>query len=396
MVIAFVYLNVLLYTTFGYMYFFAVRLTSFKPLYWIVLSIVVGLIINFHRYGVSLPAPRLKRLLIWVIPFFTLSVLSFIVVSDGSAASLQVLINYLKGGSMLIVFSLLLRERYLAFHAAYALVVAVILSVIINGIDFFQLSSLPLSDVQGRAAGMYINSNMSGKMLVLSMLISVYCLPKKFRFIFCLFTFIGVLLTFSRSSIMIWFLVILFLSWQQAFVLPRVMSFSIVLGGSLFLVSLLVSGALVGVLSSAGVELNKNTTARMGGSFLEQEDFSSKGRAYVAEKGIDLFLNNPILGRGIGLSSNPKYHLGTHNSYIQLAAEQGIFGLLIFLSLIWMVWLAGTYEAKLFAVGFSAFSLFTHNMIDQPAMYLLIVIAVSGVSLEPEKAVIKQKKVFRE
>lgn len=61
-------------------------------------------------------------------------------------------------------------------------------------------------------------------------------------------------------------------------------------------------------------------------------DESSKERAYLIVKGLNIFSDNPIFGIGL---NNPRYFLGkyTHNNYLELLIGVGIIGMMLFYSI---------------------------------------------------------------
>ncbi len=375
----FLYFQVIFYCSYAYLYLWERGFLSIKPLYWYIFTVSCGAVLVMFKYGFSLPPLQYRRLLLWCISFVVVSTFSTVFVSGGVPAAMQQLILYVEGVSILFIIALLIRDYDMTRRGIHALLVVVIASVIINYIDFFKLSGLQFSDVAGRAAGMYGNPNISGRFLVLGMAISVFVLPKKWRFIYSLFVLSGVMVTFSRSSIMMWAVVVIALTWFKVFLLPRAVSFVAVTGFVMLFTVLLVAGLWMNIFESLGIDsyLDKNTQARISGSFIEQDDYSSRGRLAVALKGINLFLSSPLVGKGIGSGNDIVDGLRAHNTYIQMAAEQGILGLAVFVALIWLVWKVKSSEARVFIAGFAGFSLFTHNMLDQPAMYVMIVLAVS-------------------
>lgn len=398
MAIIYVYLNVLLYGSNAYLYFFVSRMTTIKPLYFFIVSIVSGLFLFVLRHGFRLPQPRLARLIYWSVAFAASSALSFVLVSGAGADTMQALIYVVEGVSILVVFALLLTDPRLAKHAAYAVFLVTTLAVCVNYIEFFHLSPWEFSIVGGRAAGLYMNPNITGHILVFGMIISATVLPKQLRFLFCVFVLSGTVLTFSRAAMMLWCLAVVLLTWFKAFMLPRALSFSVAGGVIVVAGVLLVSGRMLGLLDAVGLGgyLDENTTARMSGSFIGQGDFSTKGRMMVAEKGLQMFFESPLIGKGIGAGLSKTDGLEAHNMYIQIAAEQGLIGLLILLSLIWVIWRGRSDACKIFALVFAGFCVFSHKMLDQPENYVLIatVVAGAGISMPVQAARKLRSAVF--
>jgi O-antigen ligase len=110
-------------------------------------------------------------------------------------------------------------------------------------------------------------------------------------------------------------------------------------------------------------------------------DESALERAEVLEAGLDLFLKNPIFGAGAGATDLWSLRGSTHNQLIMLAAEYGVFGIAVWVSLAVTLWKGKYFQDKTYqltvVVGFVFFSMFTHNMFD--FLYWLVTFAlVSG------------------
>ena len=83
-----------------------------------------------------------------------------------------------------------------------------------------------------------------------------------------------------------------------------------------------------------------------------QQDESAMGRVNAWKTGIRMFLDRPLLGVGAAtyeLSYGSKYGgpwLVSHNAYIQIAAETGIFGILFYLGLMFYIFRQATLIIK--------------------------------------------------
>jgi len=78
-------------------------------------------------------------------------------------------------------------------------------------------------------------------------------------------------------------------------------------------------------------------------------DKSSRIRLYIWEASWRMFEESPIIGAGYGVFSQMGYILkDTHNIYLKILAEQGLFGMMIFLLLLFVMFLQGI---KLFTGG---------------------------------------------
>jgi O-antigen ligase len=115
------------------------------------------------------------------------------------------------------------------------------------------------------------------------------------------------------------------------------------------------------------------------------DDESAQGRLAVLKASWGIFLENPIFGAGTGITSFKTYFwpfkISTHNQIALVAAEQGIFGLVLWAWLLVILWRGRYFPDKSFqqatAVGVFLMAFFNHNMFT--TLYWLMTFAlVSG------------------
>lgn len=382
--------NVLLYFSYAYMWLWQdAKISPFKPLYLYLFTVSAGTVLLFPRFmtGFRMPRGPALRLVVWSLFVAAMASLSFIVVSERDEVGLQALIRIVEAMALLVIFVMIFRDEKAGRTAIHALLVAVIGGVILNYADFFTHGHSHMSFVAGRAAGMYVNPNISGQLLTMGMVLSVFALPKPLRFGYCLFVASGVFLTFSRGAIVLWIVAMIFLAWEDAFTLSRIPSLlSMVLLIALLGTSLVAGDWLVAVKSS-GLKryLTKNTENRIGRSFMEQDDFSARSRKLVARQGLQMFLEKPVLGYGLGSSQQLATRVSTHNMYLMLGAEQGIVGVALLLALPLTLWGVGTGAAKISAVLYALSGMFTHNNLDSPAMQVVLALAIVSAGMKRER-----------
>jgi O-antigen ligase len=71
-------------------------------------------------------------------------------------------------------------------------------------------------------------------------------------------------------------------------------------------------------------------------------DSSSENRLIAWQESLDLFEKSPIFGVGYGVYRRAGFILGdTHNVYFKILAEQGLIGIMIFLSLLFCLFMRG-------------------------------------------------------
>lgn len=371
--------NVLLYYTDAYLYFAIMGLSPIRSLYWYFFSIGLGVLLVILKGNILPREKSSKTLFLWAICFFSLVSISYIFSTQSKVANLAI-INTVEIVSLMLLFILLLQEKSGIKLAYIALIPAVMIAVFMNHIDFFSLLNIELSNVPGRAAGLYRNANISGKLTVFGMVLSVFYIPKKIRFIYCVFIATGVVLTFSRSAIMLWGIAVTLLAWFNVFALPRKISIGIIAGVFMVLLASLLSGGWVDYFEKAGVKkyLSENAKNRIGGSFFGQKDISTKSRIYVAKKGLEKFLESPLYGHGLASSLERRIAASTHNMYLRYGLEQGILGVLLILWLIRILWKSSDYVGKIIATLFFCSSFFSHNNLDQPAMVIILALTILG------------------
>jgi O-antigen ligase len=233
--------------------------------------------------------------------------------------------------------------------------------------------------VLGRAAATFINPNRAANAMLLTFLLAIPVLRPSYRALLLLLVGVGVILTFSRGAILGWMLLWLFLLLRKA--VPK---YTLVVALVALGVFPLLLGSFEGYLEgrkdlSEGVS---NLVARLG--FFQDrvlDDHSALERAQVLEGGVDLFLENPIFGAGAGATDQWSLRVGTHNQLVMLAAEYGVFGIALWVSLAVILWKGKYFQDTAFQLtavtGFIFLSMFMHNIFDN-LYWLLTCALVSG------------------
>jgi O-antigen ligase len=381
----FVFLNILFYYSYAYLFLWEKSYIHVKPLTWYLMTLSVSLFLFLIKYRRIVIGSSAKYFTFWACLFFMYTGLSCILVSGGSPEAVQAIISLGEALALAVIFVLLFGYQKAQRSAGIAVLIVVICGVLINYIDFLTKGSLGFSTVPGRAAGFYGNPNISGNFIALGMGLSVWVLPNRWRWIFCLFVATGVFVTFSRSSMIMWVVAVFFVAWFRGFALPR--AFNLVFMAVMLSVLgvTLVTGGWVHYLKQIGLGgyLDQNTSARISGGFLAQGDHSSRDRALVAELGIKRFFQSPLFGMGIGATRAGVSRVSTHNQYLQVAAELGMVGIAFLFALIWLLWYAATPPGRTTALLYTISCLFTHNNLDTPAIAVVLAL---GVTLGTEAA----------
>ena len=235
----------------------------------------------------------------------------------------------------------------------WAVAVATLVGVALNIYDFMFPGFFSVDP--GRAAGFYKDPNASGIALVLGCVIGLSAMRRDWwKEAFALVVLIGVLVTFSRESVLAWGCVALVGC----------------LGGRLSLGRLAIAG-------SVGVAFL--VVFNMGNGFLDQKigsneewtrltshsDDSTTQRLDAAKQTLDAFEEAPLLGNGFGTASYWTEIQGPHNFFLNLLADHGIIGIFLIPALLLSIG-RKCWDFYAFAVAFLVFCAFSHNVFDAP------------------------------
>ncbi len=319
----------------------------------------------------DLPRP----LLIWLWAFSAYSAFNFIYSSHSELATQAVIYNF-ESVFLFAAFFLLLIQPGAIRVAQWALLVVALLGVVLNIIDFFT----PLwSTVPGRAAGLYGNPTISGKILALTMVAAIPVIPARLRLLFCAVVGVGIILTFSRGAWLLWAVGVTGLS-VAGYIQFRYKKITAGLVAGLvgFLLYSLLTGTLLGYMNTVGLDafLTPDTLERMGGRGSSFGDDSASSRAAVALRAWEAFEDTPWIGHGMGYTMEWGY-IEPHNMYVTMAANGGMLGLAIFLGLLALVWCNSDRLGKVICLLYAFSSLTSHNNLDQPAMIYMLAMALA-------------------
>jgi len=369
---------VILYCSWVYGFMYVNVFPMFKPLYWYIFTIGLALCVAIFRLPFILPK-EYSNFIIWIWVYLCYNIFNYLYSHQGDIAE-QNFISSIEMSVLLFSFLIIFQINDAARIARLAFVLVVLFSVVMNLIDFI---SPMWSKVPGRAAGLYENPTISGKMLVLMMVAGIPLVPKKFRLIFTMFVGLGVIVTFSRSSWLLWGLAMIALSSTGYLVFRDKVSSVIVVGFiSSLIIFILLMGSMLEYLTAFGIDdyLTSNTLARLGGSGQAFSDVSTQTRVNLVMKSWAVFQNNPWFGAGLGYTRGVwALTHGPHNMYLTMAAEGGVLGLAIFMSLLLILFYMGDNIGKVLTIIYAASSITTHNNLEQPALLVILAfIVVTG------------------
>ena len=360
----------------------------FVPVNFILLTIVlVSIMLMYNPKSMGFMQ---NPLYVWLL-FYCIVLLIWLVLPNAQATEKD-----MKGLLLSIIFLFLMMTlMYFDDHrlstTRKAILFVTLLAIFNNLYEFFNpFAFYKLNsgyNILGRSAGLYINSNKSGEAIIFGLIFSYRYVPKKLKSIFLVATLIGILVTFSRTGIALWFIVVFILAKER-----------VINAKSLFLLlSLLFTGIifalpfLINYIEADFGTVASNLLNRLDffSSSTHTLDYSEQERITVAMGALEIFTAHPLLGGGISLTNHWQYHASTHNTYLKLMAELGMMGLIIYplfvLSSVWKVRGTAKKLSKAFLVYVLAIGLTTHNILD--SYHILIAFSImANLSYKSRKA----------
>jgi O-antigen ligase len=327
--------------------------------------------------GVALTLGRpLRSFFLWLLGYVLYGIGSF-VVSTQSAAATQHLVTLVE--MVLVAASLvflMLQARRLDVVATNLGLLA-LLSTAICAFDFLYPT---FTTVPGRAAGMYENPTTAGLMIALCMTAGLDAVPPRLRAPFVVICGAGILSTFTRSAWLLWVLSVVWLGAKTSRSKPArrfvTGAVPVAIGGVLFVG--LFGGVIGNWLATTALVnyLDANTLARLGVGALTFAGDSSEERVDVALYALSTAIESNFLGRGIGYTYEWTFPAGPHNMYLLFLAEGGLVGLLLYVALMWLIWKETFGTGRLIALQIVVAGFFSHNLLEQPPVLLIIAFAL--------------------
>jgi O-Antigen ligase len=247
--------------------------------------------------------------------------------------------------------------------AKTGIVLATLLGIALNVYEMFHPGTF--SSTYGRAAGLYADSNCSGMALVLGCLVGLTAIRKPWREVFLIFTAAGVILTFSRESMLA----------------LAIVAAGALLGQALSPHRFLAGAVLVCVLFST-VELGNSLRGSQSWSAANLErlsfatgDASAQDRLQLGRKVLEEFEAAPFFGHGFGTDEYWS-DIQSHDFFLNMLANYGILGVFIIPTLVLSVH-RKSWDSNVFGLVFLMWSFLLHLVLLLP--FSLIIIAIEAV-----------------
>ncbi|MDQ6868933.1 MAG: O-antigen ligase family protein [Pseudomonadota bacterium] len=268
--------------------------------------------------------------------------------------------------SFVAIFSLC--KRLDRIIQVVGLVVAV--SAGINLIEYYlpQLLPVTFTSVPGRAAGFAENPNDSATYICLPLPLVAFFAPRLMRYMWYAIALAGIVVTFSRGGMALWVTAVVVTEALKHRERTGLRFTGMILLTIQFLVVALVLAYAVsafGGMDALFPDLDNNTRARV--SFTTDDN----GRLSAAEKGIDMFLDAPLFGKGVGSTRAVPPDHGPHNMFVLMLAELGLVGGIWIAAFLLSIARYGAPFGLLVVIMFSVSAAFTHNHFEWPAVGML-------------------------
>jgi hypothetical protein len=314
-------------------------------------------------------------LAVWIAFFFVVTTTWALWIAHHPAATQELYDRY-RSIVTLATFAVIFDDPRARRVGVIAVATGIVVASLVNVAESLSLVTFAeirdLERVPGRAAGLYINPNHAGFAIALGIAAVAEQIPKAWRVPLLLIGIIGITVTFSRGAMLCLALAFLWLTWRRA------------LGG--WQVVLLTIGAAFLLAYALGYAqshelLTENTASRL---TLNRQDDS--GRIWLARKALGMFVNEPLLGNGLASTTRWDHPSEmSHNMFAALAADHGVVGLIVFPALALALSVRNRAGAC-FALALMAAGLFSHDLLHDRVLLLLMGLVVAHPSSNRERA----------
>ena len=379
-----VLLATLWFGSYAYLYWYGIG--GLKPLhsYFVLIGLTgLWLLARLALLSAALPVRDswLSAFFLWCATYFAYTLFTHAVLAMGYAEA-EPLVIAAQFVAITGAFVLLMSSPRRLSLAMVAFAATAIAATMLNIFDFL---SPTFSAVAGRAAGLYVNPTISGNWIAMAMVAGLAAVPRRLRPVFVAFCGLGVLLTFSRESWLVWGIALIWivrhghLGGIRRSRLKTLMGLTI--GGAILL--FVFSGGLGQLVGQSQFRayLNENTLARLGisGNVLSGE--SADERTFLIFHSLSEAAEAPVLGKGFGYTQNWGNLPRPHNMFLLFFVEGGIVGVGIFAALVLILWRGSVGLGRVVVGLFIVTSFFSHNNLEQPATMLLVAFALAHGAL---------------
>lgn len=353
--------------------------------------------------GTLLQADRATSLYyLWAILFLLVIGIS-LMSATGSAASISEATRYATTFGIGLSFLAVAQHRTLAIAGALGIGFATLVAAGISFAEFLNPDFTAIVDqryerdqikegVISRVGGLHINPNSNARFMTFGMFVSCFFLPKKFRLLFCLFVGAAVFTTVSRSGMLTWALAMIMLTYLGQLGSGKAHTKLIGVVGISVLGLLLTTGQIPKLINYTGMDeyMSESMIDRLSSGFFDQGDESTGARKELVGLGVEMYSDNPIIGAGPGQSrALGDTGLGSHNMLIQIAAELGTVGLLVYFGLFLVPLSLRSSKAMSFFVLLTVSGMFAHDLLGKAVIAFILpagIVLLSKLDLQQHQS----------
>lgn len=344
-------------------------------------------------------------LLVWLIGYLSISILYW-----GLGLPHQTAFEEFKTRALSVFFMLLMSLIFCQGSipqtwARRAMLIVTFINIltyfygVVNPSAFVAVTETQSAELTGRPSGFYVDANRAGCALVIGLIFSLNLIQKKYVLPFMIIILTGIFVTFSRSALIIWLIILaLFLIRKE---IPHRHLFI----GTAVVGILLIAITLIGenLLDISGLDysdfLSANAMERINqvefpiaaDSFM---DSSGQARLFIVDFSWRKFLDLPFFGWGLGenLEIEQMYEIRSHNMYLLFMVEHGFLGALFLPLLVLAVTYNATKKNQTMSLAFAAliltWGLFSHNILEHREFLLIfsLMAAINTTSQQEQKS----------
>jgi O-antigen ligase len=300
---------------------------------------------------------------LWIGFFLLVTLLWGIGISTAPQA-FQELIDRLRSIALLAACMIVFDEARASRLGVLAVSLAAVLVSLLNLAELVRLVEFPnvpnYPRVPGRASGFYGDSNAAGQSIALGLAVAIPALRKRWRVPLLVVGAAGIAATFSRSAAVCFVILFAWLLWRRALGAAQLALLSVA--------ALVIVSVGIGYLQSHDF-LTDNTAARLAGAA------DDSGRGYLATRAWEAFESSPWIGNGLGATN--AWEKMAHNTFLTLAADHGVLGLIAFPAL-GLALAAGNRTAVGFSLVLMTAAMFSHTLIQGRTYVFLIALAAAA------------------
>jgi O-antigen ligase len=305
---------------------------AYQPIHFIVVAL---LILSFMTLmpgalTVRIDVPIIK----WAFSYMAVCFFWYAMFGGGDTEPLR---KRILGAIFLIMsYTLFSQSNATVRVARFAVLCCVLIGAVIYVYDIshpftFVPASSELAN-PGRAAGLYVNANHAAAAMVLGYVLTIGLVPERWKVLFTYIAFGATILTVSRAGILAFAVVLVLLVFSRLMSVRGAVVAVALLTGTGYLIIRVVQNLF------PGLHLDTSRLIERAAWFLDptqQVDLSQSDRTTIVAETWARIAQHPYLGNGFGYTESRISDIPTHDLYILLMSDFGLWGCLLVPAFAW-------------------------------------------------------------